>query len=219
MREGIDKDGQPLFPMMPYSEYKAMSDEDARAMVAYLRSLPPVKNAVPERVVKFPLSFAMKLAPKPLAGPVPAPDPKDRVAYGKYLAKVSGCQSCHTPVDKQHQPLPGQEFSGGQEFPGPWGALRSSNLTPHATGLGERGEQAFIGMFKAFNLPETDLPRVTPEQNTVMPWLTRAKLTEADLGAIHAFLRTLPPIARQVDKRPRPNLPGGGQVGGDVRRD
>jgi mono/diheme cytochrome c family protein len=206
VREGVDKDGKALFPMMPFGEYRSMSDEDARALVVYLRSLPPVKNAVPEKQVKFPLSVLMKLAPRPLEGPVPAPDPKDRVAYGKYLVKVSGCQLCHTPVDKQHQPIAGQEFSGGQVFPGPWGALRSANLTPHATGLGDKTEQQFIGQFKVFDVPAEELPAVTPDKNTVMPWLTRAKLTEADLGAIYAFLRTVPPLDRTVEKRPPPKL-------------
>jgi hypothetical protein len=138
---------------------------------------------------------------------VPEPDRNDKVAYGKYLARVAGCQSCHTPVDKQHQPLPGQDFSGGQEFPGPWGALRSANLTPHATGLGDRTEAQFVGMFKAFDMPVADLPTVTPDKNTVMPWLTYSKMTEADLGAIYAFLKTVPAIERVVEKRPAPALP------------
>ena len=215
VREGVDKEGKALFPMMPYTEYKAISDEDARAMVSYLRSLAPVNNAVPERQVKFPLSIIMKLAPRPLDGPVPEPDRQDKLAYGKYLAKVSGCQFCHTPVDRQHQPIPGQDFGGGQEFPGPWGALRSANLTPHANGLGGKTEQQFIGMFKAFDMPVADLPVVTPEKNTVMPWLSRAKLTAADLGAIYAFLKTVTPIDRVVEKRPKP-IGTAGQATGDA---
>jgi mono/diheme cytochrome c family protein len=208
VREGVDRAGKTLFPMMPYSEYSAISEEDARALVAYLRALPPASNPVPEKRVKLPLSLFMKFAPRPLGGPVPEPDHQDKVAYGKYLAKVSGCQFCHTPVDKQHQPIPGLEFAGGQEFPGPWGALRSANLTPHATGMGERTEQQFIGMFKAFDIPVADLPAVSPDKNTVMPWLSRAKMTEADLGAIYAYLKTVRAVDRAVDKRPRPALPG-----------
>lgn len=215
VREGVDKDGVALFPMMPFSEYSAMSDEDARAMVAYLRSLPPAKNAVPERQLKFPLSVIVKLAPRPLEAPVAEPKREDKLAHGKYLAKVSGCQFCHTPVDKQHQPVPGQDFSGGQEFPGPWGALRSANLTPHPTGMADRTEAQFIGMFKAFDMPVEDLPAVTPDKNTVMPWLSRAKMTEADLSAIYAYLKTVPAIERVVEKRPKPSLP---DAGGDARR-
>jgi mono/diheme cytochrome c family protein len=207
IREGVNRQGKALFPLMPYTEYKAISDDDVRAVVAYLRALPPAKNPVPPAEVKFPLSFFVKLAPQALPGEVPHPDERDRVAYGKYLAKVSGCQFCHTPVDSQHQPLPGQELSGGQEFRGPWGVVRSSNLTPHPTGLGDRTEQAFVGMFKAFAMADADVPKVSPEQNTAMPWLTRARMTEADLGAIYAYLKTVPARDRTVEKRPRPALP------------
>jgi hypothetical protein len=85
--------------------------------------------------------------------------------------------------------------------------MRSSNLTPHATGLGDRTEAQFVGMFKAFDLPVAELPEVPIDQNTMMPWLTRAKLTEADLGAIYAYLRTVRPINRTVQKRSKPPLP------------
>jgi mono/diheme cytochrome c family protein len=166
-----------------------------------------VKKAVPERRVKFPVSLGMKFVPRPLQGPVPAANPQDRVAYGKYLAKVSGCQFCHTPVNKMHEAIDGMDFAGGQEFPGPWGSLRSPNLTPHATGLGDRTEAQFIGMFKAFDLPAADLPVVTPDKNTQMPWLSRAKLTDADLGAIYAYLKTVRPVERVVEKRTPPPLP------------
>jgi len=208
LREGVDRHGRGLFPMMPYTEYSVLSDEDARAVVAYLRNLPPVKNPVPKPEIKFPVSFFVKMVPRPLEGAVPEPDRRDRVAYGKYLARVGGCQVCHTPVDGRHQPLAGQQFSGGQEFKLPGGGVvRSGNLTPHATGLGDRDEKAFVGMIKAFAIPASDLPAVRPEDNTVMPWLARAAMTEEDLGAIYAYLRTVPPIERAVEKRPHPELP------------
>lgn len=207
IREGVDREGKGLFPLMPYTVYKALSDEDGRSVVAYLRTLPPAKNAVPPQEVKFPMSFILKMAPQPLAGPVPNPDRNDRVAYGRYLATVSGCQFCHTPVDNMHQAIAGQEFSGGQPFKGPWGTVNSANLTPHATGLGDRSEQAFVGMFKAFAIPADQLPVVPPSANTTMPWLTRAQMSEADLGAIYAFLKTVPAIERVVEKRPAPKLP------------
>jgi mono/diheme cytochrome c family protein len=207
VREGIDRQGRELFPMMPYGEYSALSDEDARSLVAYLRTLPPVKNAVPDPVIDFPISFFVKMAPRPLAGAVAEPDRSDPVAHGRYLAKVSGCQFCHTPVDGKKDPLPGQDFSGGQEFKGPWGSLYTSNLTPHETGLGQRDQQAFVGMFKAWSVPAAELPKVTPAQNTIMPWLSRAQMTEPDLGAIYAFLRTVPAIERVVEKRAPPPAP------------
>jgi hypothetical protein len=208
IREGVDREGRALFPLMPYGAYKNLSEEDGRAVVAHLRTLAPVKNPVPQPQIDFPVSFFIKMAPKPLAGPVAEPSTQDRAAHGQYLAAVSGCQFCHTPIDSKHVPLPGQDFSGGHEFKGPWGVVRSPNLTPHATGLGDRDEAAFVGLFKAFALDPADVPQVPNAQNTIMPWLSRAHMTEQDLGAIFTYLRTRPPIERTVEKRPLPKVPG-----------
>jgi mono/diheme cytochrome c family protein len=207
MREGVDRHGRAMFPIMPYGEYRALSDNDADAVVAYLRSLPAVRNPVPRADIDFPVKFFIKLAPEPLQGPVPDPPPADPVAQGKYLARISGCIACHSPVDQRHQPMRGQELSGGQEFTGAFGVLRSSNLTPHATGLGDRSAEAFVGLFKSFDMPAADLPKVAPKDGTIMPWLSRAKMTTADLGAIYAYLRTVPAIERVVEKRSPPALP------------
>jgi mono/diheme cytochrome c family protein len=208
IREGVSRDGRALFPLMPYVAYRSLSEEDGRAVVAYLRALPPARNVVARSEIDFPVSFFIKMAPRPLDGPVPEPNRQLRAAHGKYLAAVSGCHFCHTPVDDKHVSIPGQDFSGGQEFKGPWGTVRSANLTPDATGLGERDEAAFVGLFKAFAVPEGDIPQVPLAQNTIMPWLTRARMTEEDLGAIYTYLRTVPPIERTVEKRPLPPMPG-----------
>jgi mono/diheme cytochrome c family protein len=203
IREGVGRDGQALFPIMPYREYSRLSEEDTSAVITYLRSQPAVKNPVPRSNIDFPVKYLIKLAPEPLKGPVAEPG-TERVAQGAYLARVSGCIACHTPVDQRHLPLAGQELSGGQEFAGPFGTVRSSNLTPHATGLGNRDEAAFVGMFKAFDVAPDSLPQIKPQDGTLMPWLSRAKMTTADLGAIYAYLKTVPPIDRTVEKRPRP---------------
>lgn len=202
IREGVDKKGRALFPMMPYAEaYYALSDQDADAVVAYLRTLPPVHNPVPKTEIDFPVSFFIKQAPRPLAGRVAAPDPGDPVAYGRYLATVSGCVFCHTPVDGHQQPIPEMRLAGGQELKGPWGDVRSANLTPDATGLAGRTEASFIGMFRAFQDSAVQVP--TPAgQNTVMPWLVHSGTTDQDLSAIWQYLQTVPPIHHEVVKRP-----------------
>jgi mono/diheme cytochrome c family protein len=205
LREGVNREGEALF-MMPYNEYRALSDEDARAVVAYLRALPPITHQVPKTEIDFPVRFFIKFGPKPLLAPVPEPDRTDRVAYGKYLAKVGVCQFCHTPIDGRHLPIPGKEFAGGHEFKGPWGAVRSSNISPHEVGLGQRDEKAFVGLFKAFDGPDADLPTVPADKNTVMSWLSRSHMTESDLGAIHAYLKTVPAQDQMVEKRPVPAM-------------
>jgi len=202
IREGVDKDGHALMPFMPYGSYRSLSDEDGRALVAYLRTLPPAHNPVPESEIQFPVNLIMKTAPRPLAGPVPAVDPSDSVRYGEYLTTTAGCRDCHTPTDDKHEPLPGMAFAGGQEMKGPWGMVRSANLTPHGTGLGPVTRNAFIARFKAFADEETAAVPVPEGANTVMPWLSLGDMTEEDLGAIYDYLQTLTPVPNTVDRFP-----------------
>jgi mono/diheme cytochrome c family protein len=204
IREGVDRNGQALFDIMPYRSYRHLSDEDAMAVVAYLRTLPALPGQKPARTLDFPLPIVVKFMPEPLTGPVPAPDKNDKVAYGRYLANVAGCETCHTPVDERHMPLPGKAFAGGQRFQlNKQGAVVvSANLTPHATGLGGRTRENFIAMFKAYSSPESHDVPVAPEKNTVMPWLTLSGMTEEDLGAIYDYLQTVTPIENKVEKFP-----------------
>lgn len=202
LREGVRADGTALFPIMPYQSLSGLSDEDARAMVAYLRTLAPVKNPVPARMLEPPLNVIVKLMPKPLEGPVAAPDRQDKVAYGKYLVRIAGCEGCHTPVNERHEPLPGMAFAGGQEFKFPWGgSVRSSNLSPDDTGIGAMTREGFISLFKAYADPAARAIEVDPKENTVMPWLVFSGMTEEDLGAIYDYLRTVPKVKNSVEKR------------------
>lgn len=213
LREGIGRDGSGLFPMMPYSEYRHLSDEDALAVVAYLRSLPPAPNPVPRSAIDFPASFFVKMAPQPLPGPVAAPDRADPVAYGEYLANVSGCAFCHTPVDERMQPLPGRLLAGGHVHTGPWGTVVAPNLTPHPTGLGGRSEEAFLGMFRAFAAEESRAIPARPGENTPMPWLNHSGMRDEDLSAIWTYLQTVPPVENRVERRPQVAAAGAGGPG------
>jgi mono/diheme cytochrome c family protein len=200
IREGVSRDGQALFPMMPYTAYRSMSDEDVKSVVAYIRTLKPIQNSVPRSRFNFPLKYIVKFMPKPLEGPVPHPSQADRLAYGKYLVTVAACADCHTPRDDKGAPVPGREFAGGFEMPGPWGRVVTANITPHPeTFVGRSSREAFIARFKAFeSLGGENAPPARPGQNTVMPWLAYAGLTEEDLGAMYDYLRTVPPVENRV---------------------
>lgn len=65
MRKGERPDGRLLAPVMPVQNFAAMTDEDARAIVAYLKSLKPVSNKVPGPfgAQEKPTSFVMKIVP------------------------------------------------------------------------------------------------------------------------------------------------------------
>ena len=64
---GVNADGDPLFPVMPYPRYARLSPEDVEAIVAYIRTLKPVKSSVPERRLPFPLPLIVRTMPKPAA--------------------------------------------------------------------------------------------------------------------------------------------------------
>lgn len=198
LREGVDRDGRALFPMMPYHSYRHLSDDDATAIVAYLRTLEPVENPLPETDIAFPLSFIIKTLPEPLAEPVATPDPTDTVRHGEILTKIAACEFCHTQVDERMQPVPGTAFAGGHELEGPFGKVLTANLTPHATGLGSRTREEFIALFKAFEGAVDEPIEATPEDNTPMPWGNFAGMTEDDLGAIYDYLQTVTPVDNPV---------------------
>jgi hypothetical protein len=197
MREGVDHQGLGLFPIMPYFIYRSISDQDAEAIVAYMRMLEPITAQRPERDIDFPMSTLIELFPEPLDGPVPHPDETDTVAYGEYLATIARCGFCHTPRQNQGKDgIPGRSFSGGVPFALGSKVTPSKNLTAHETGIGAWTKDAFIARFKQYGEPR---PVSSLEENTLMDWSAYAGITEADLGAIYDFLRSLPPVKSIMD--------------------
>lgn len=200
VREGIKRDGTALFPMMPYTTYHKMSHEDARSVVAYLRTLKPLRNQVPPRKIDFPVNLLIKFAPAPVEGVVPQPHPSNRLAYGKYLAFMGGCHECHSPHDDRGQIIPGRDFAGGWDLKAPGVRNVTANITPHAaTYVGRATRDEFIARFKSFaSLTAATAPPASPGRNTIMPWIAFSGMTEEDLGAIYDYLRTVPPVDHQV---------------------
>jgi mono/diheme cytochrome c family protein len=183
IREGIKHDGRALFPLMPYQNYRNLSDEDLASVVVYLRSVPAVQNPLPRMVVKFPINYLIKSVPKPVMEPVPDPSPSDPVARGKYLA-VLGC-GCHTPTAR----LP---WAGGEHLKGPWGEATSANLTPDSSGITYYDEAKFITVLRTGYVGARKL-------NSIMPFSEFQNLKDDDLKAMFAYLRTVDPIRHRVD--------------------
>ena len=204
IREGVDRKGDALFPMMPYQHLRSLDDEDAKSIVVYLRTLAPIDHSVPAKHIDFPVNLFVKFAPQPITGPVAAPDRKDSVAYGKYLTTIAGCYECHTAHDDHNALIPGKAFAGGWEMRGPWGRNFTANLTPHSeTYMGRATKAEFIGRFQSFaSLNASTSPAAPPGRNTIMPWLAFSKMTDDDLGAIYDYLRTLAPVANKVNSFP-----------------
>jgi hypothetical protein len=196
MREGVSRNGEALFPIMPWFMYQYMSDEDAAAVIAYLRAQEPVKSFRPDRKLDFPLNIIFRFYPKPLDGPVPSIPRSDTVAYGKYLTKVARCEFCHTArVRGQVEPVADRLMSGGVPFTMGTRTEYSKNLTPHPDGLGSWTKEAFIARFRVHTAP---FPLEREEDNSEMDWVAFSGMSDEDLGAIWDYLQTLPPLETKL---------------------
>ena len=99
---------------MPFDLYRRLADSDVKAMVAYLRTVPPVRNLVPRSQYKIPLPASYG----PPVGAVPDPPRQDLVKYGEYLAgPVAHCVECHTPFLPEGRPDTTRLGAGGFAFP------------------------------------------------------------------------------------------------------
>jgi cytochrome c553 len=186
VRHGVDPDGRGLL-VMPSAEYHAMSDDDFRALVAFLRSRPPVDREVPDdrlgpvgRLLvvtnlapAFPAELIDHAAPRPEA---PAPGPT--AAYGAYLVAI--CRGCHQA-----------DLAGGTVPGHPPDEPPSANLTPDPeTGLGAWTEADFVRALREGVRPDGR------RLNVGMPVAMTAQFTDVEVAALWAYLQTLDPVRK-----------------------
>jgi mono/diheme cytochrome c family protein len=192
IREGVGHDGRLLDPtVMPYEFYQAISDEDLASIIVYLRSIPAIGNPLPA-----PTSTNHVVAPFaiPIDAPVPMPDLSTPVKRGAYLVQLGACQWCHTLRDQQtRHTLPGLEFAGGDLInPNPFGQASSANITPDPSGINYYDEVFFLRVIHTGKVGARKL-------NPVMPWWFFGHMSDDDLKAIFAYLRTVKPVHHRVD--------------------
>jgi mono/diheme cytochrome c family protein len=196
IREGVGHDGRALFPIMPYKHYHNMSEEDLASVVVYLRSLSPVHNPLPATEIIFPVKYLIRTAPDPVTAPVADVGSSDQLRYGTHLADMAGCVDCHTP-QVRGQNVPGMDFAGGFSFTGPWGTVASANITPDPSGIPYYDEALFSSVLRTGQVKARKL-------SPVMPVMVYKNLTDDDLKAIFAFLRTTKPVKHRVDNSEPP---------------
>ena len=196
LRQGIGHDGRTLFPLMPYLSFRSLSDQDLAAVIAYVRSIPAVRHTVPR--TEWPNELKQIFKPLPPTGPVAPPNMSDPVKRGAYLVAIANCAGCHTPIDEKLQPLPGMDFAGGQPLNGPWGRVASQNLTPDPSGIPHYDEAMFIKTIR------TGRVGGVRQLNHIMLWKYFRNMTNDDLKAIFAYLRTLKPVKHRVDNAEPP---------------
>lgn len=206
VRDGVDAHGGLLFPVMPFDAFQHMSDDDVDAVVAYLRSVPAVKQPRPPfpRVLPFMAKLFVLdfgLAFHRPAMNVRAPPREDRLAYGKYVAELGACTDCHSMSARGPWREGDSRFMSGSAEPFAWprlGKVWARNLTPDATtGLGRYAAKQIADALR--NGRRLDGKRMAPPMALVIPHVSG--LTDDDLDALVTWLRSLPPVSRAVPER------------------
>jgi mono/diheme cytochrome c family protein len=196
LRYGISRHGRPLVPLMSFS---GLADDDLRAVVSYLRSVPPVSQPALPHQLSVLGDFAVKVLLErrgPSEPPPPRVVPERTAEYGRYLAyTVAGCHGCHTQRNKLTGGFAGPAFAGGLVFDEPEGRFVTANLTPIAGGIvSGLSEQEFIERFRVRGRVIAGSP---------MPWEAYALMTENDLAAIYRYLRALQPACTEQRDDPK----------------
>ncbi|HEY2649904.1 MAG TPA: c-type cytochrome [Puia sp.] len=197
---GVRRNGKPIFPVMPYHAYGYANPEDVKSVVAYVRSLQPIANVVPESTADFPMNIILNTVPK-RAEPISLPTSGDSLANGKYLFTIAACHDCHTPFEKGKfdETL---ALAGGRVFPAPGGMVTSANITPDKeTGIGSWTKEIFVQHFAMYR-DSVIAHRVVNagESQSIMPWTLYGNMKDLDLANIYAYIQTLQPVKHSVTK-------------------
>ena len=188
MREGIRPDGSVIGRPMPIPVYPEAADDDLKAIIAYLRSLPPVKNKVPKSWFKRGL---LKSHGSP-AGPVAMAAKGDKVTRGKQLAALGHCMTCHTPQVKGKHDFKNKLGAGGNRMRG----VMTSNITPDKeTGIGAWSDREIKNAI-AKGVGRGGRPLRGPMKSMSKNFYKN--VNNADLDAIVTYLRTLKPVRKKV---------------------
>lgn len=197
IRNGNDRRGHLLAPVMPYEWLAGMSDQDALAVASYLKSLPPVRTPLKNRPnFVFRMAKVLFLHPARTEGGI-APPRGPTAEYGRYLADHVGlCADCHTPRGGLQQAPDRDRLYAGDATPVKGFPANPSNLTPDAeTGIGRWSEDDFLRTLRTGINPQGDT------LHPFMPWREYRRMTDDDLRAIYRYLRTLPPAQNAVPRR------------------
>jgi mono/diheme cytochrome c family protein len=188
IRQGIGHDGRQLTAFMPWNAFSALTDEDVKSIVVYLRSIPPVRNPLPKGVeAKIEDVIRDRVALVPPVTPAKSDYKNDPVRRGEYLARIGVCANCHTPVDADDRRMVSYRLGGGRAEGG-----IASNITPDPSGIAHYDENLFIQTMR------TGKVGGVRELKGGMTWWYLGHLTDDDLRAIFAYLKTVPPVKHRV---------------------
>jgi mono/diheme cytochrome c family protein len=184
LQKGERPDGVRLAAIMPSDFYEILTPGDLDAIVAYLRTVKPVKQQTPTPEYRIALP---RHIPPGAEKPFSDADMADKVKKGFYLVTIGHCMECHTPMGAKGRDFENSYGKGGFEFPGPWGRSVARNITSHKEkGIGAWSDDE-IKRAIAKGLSKDGSPLKPP-----MGYGFYANMTDGDLDAVVAYLRTVP---------------------------
>ena len=188
IRHGIDPDGKPIF-MPAVLGTSLISDEDLGAIIAYLKTVPPVdhttngKQFTPLAKILLAVGVVDPLPVEVVSHEVhvTAPQMGATVAYGEYLVNINDCKVCHGP-----------DLNGGP-FPDPTITKISPNLTPGGE-LGGWNDEDFFNAIRTGVTPSGH--QLDPE---FMPWQEYRLFYDEELKAVWLYLQSLPSLPQYTE--------------------
>jgi mono/diheme cytochrome c family protein len=184
IRHAVRPNGVKLAAIMPSDFYEILTENDLNAIVAYLRTVKPINNKVPDPIYK--MQIPRNIFP---GGEKPFTEVMlgNRVKKGFYLATIAHCMECHTPMTPKGRDFVKDLGKGGFELKGPWGLSVSRNITASKT----KG----IGRWTDAEIKRAITQGVSKDGSKLKPpmgYHLYAQMTGADLDAVVAYLRTVP---------------------------
>ncbi len=188
IREGIGYDGRPLHPQMWSSSFRRLTDEDVESVVVFLRTRPAVRNALPP--TRIPPEREPIIPAPPLTLPVTR-EMSDQQARGAYLVYLADCQGCHTSWYTPRNP---GYYGGGNLVEHGSGAVPPAlgrNITMAPSGIPYYDAALFREVMRTGRVKARVL-------SPLMPWIAFRNMSDEDLDAIFAHLKTLRPVPHLI---------------------
>jgi len=203
IRLGRRPNGERLLPVHPFTVFNGMAEEDLRAIVAFLRTTPPVVRANQPKKIAVPL-FESVFLPAWLAAFAPRETPPPRapttgVTRGEYLVRAVGhCGECHTPRTMTMATDNGRFLAGNPKGPED---QAMPNITPDPdTGIGKWSVEEIADYLASGNKPDGDVAGGLMGEVIDGTLAGYKDLAKADRLAIAQYLKTVPPIRNKIGK-------------------
>jgi mono/diheme cytochrome c family protein len=203
--KGVRRDGSKLLPVMPFERYSGLAREDLTALIAFMRTLKPVKKPTPELKSRAPfvrsIGTPLFLAVFGRFSPAPARAPKGGVERGRYLVDhVSLCGDCHTPRNFLGVPKQSLYLAGADQKTGPLGEA-VPNITPDKeTGIGDWKREDIAELLKSGTKPDLDNTQGLMYEVIQGVGHGYKDITKEDALAIADYLKSIPAIKNKINQ-------------------